>query len=46
MASTRELASQNISHVGNAGVGVVNTRVAPVALLTFATALDGRFFFF
>ena len=31
-------ASQDSSHVGNAGVGVVSLRGAPLALPTFATA--------
>ena len=31
-------ASQNTSHVGHAGVGVVRLRGAPLSLLTFATA--------
>ena len=37
-------ASQDSSHVGNAGVGVISMRGAPVALPTFATALFKRFF--
>ena len=31
-------ASQDSSHVGNAGVGVVSLRGAPISLPTFATA--------
>ena len=34
------LASRDSSHVGNAGVGVVSLRGAPVSLHTLATALD------
>ena len=37
-------ASQDSSHVGNAGVGVVSLRGAPLALPTFATALFKSFF--
>ena len=37
-------ASQESSHVGDAGVGVISMRVAPVALPTFATAQFKRFF--
>ena len=37
-------ASQDFSHVGNAGVGVVSMRGAPVAMPTFATAQFKRFF--
>ena len=37
-------ASQEFSHVGNAGVGVVSLRGAPLALPTFATAGFGKFF--
>ena len=37
-------ASQDSSHVGNAGVGVVSLRSAPFALPTFATAQFKRFF--
>ena len=37
-------ASQDCSHVGNAGVGVVSLRGAPLALPTFATAQFRRFF--
>ena len=36
--------SQDSSHVGNAGVGVISMRGAPVALPTFATAQFKRFF--
>ena len=38
------LASQDSSHVGNAGVGVVSLRGAPISLPTFATAKFRRFF--
>ena len=37
-------ASQESSHVGNAGVGVVSLRCAPLSLPTFATAQFKRFF--
>ena len=37
-------ASQDSSHVGNAGVGVISLRGAPLALPTFATAQFKRFF--
>ena len=37
-------ASGGSSHVGNAGVGVVRLRGAPVALPSFATAEFRRFF--
>ena len=37
-------ASHEFSHVGNAGVGVVSLRGAPLALPTFATTGFGRFF--
>ena len=37
-------ASQDFSYVGNAGVGVVSMRGAPLALPTFATAQLKRFF--
>ena len=37
-------ASQDSSHVGNAGVGVVGMRGAPVSLPSFATAQFKRFF--
>ena len=37
-------ASQESSHVGHAGVGVVSMRGAPVSLPTFATAQLKRFF--
>ena len=37
-------ASQVSSHVGNAGVGVVSLRGAPISLPTFATAQFRRFF--
>ena len=44
MASIWALASQDSSHVGNAGVGVLSMRGAPVGLPTFATAQFKRFF--
>ena len=44
LASRWAPASQDSSHVGNAGVGVVSMRCAPVALPTFATAQFQRFF--
>ena len=37
-------ASQDSSHVGNAGVGVVSLRGAPLSLPSFATAQFKRFF--
>ena len=37
-------ASQESSHVGSAGVGVVSMKGAPLALLTFAAAQSKRFF--
>ena len=37
-------ASQDSSRVGNAGVGVVSLRGAPISLPTFATAQFRRFF--
>ena len=37
-------ASQDCSHVGHAGVGVISLRGAPLALPTFATAQFRRFF--
>ena len=37
-------ASQEFSHVGNAGVGVISLRGAPLALPTFATSGFGKFF--
>ena len=37
-------ASQDSSHVGNAGVGVVSLRGAPLALPTFATSQFKSFF--
>ena len=43
LVSSRAPASQESSHVGDAGVGVVSTRGAPVALPTFATAQFRRF---
>ena len=44
LASIWAPASQDSSHVGNAGVGVVSLRGARVALPTFATAQFRRFF--
>ena len=35
-------ASKDSSHVGNAGVGVVSLRGAPISLPTFATAQFGE----
>ena len=43
MASLWAPASQDSSHVGNAGVGVVSMRGTPVALPSFATAQFKRF---
>ena len=44
VASVWAPASQESSHVGNAGVGVISMRGAPVASPTFATAQVKRFF--
>ena len=44
LASIWSPASQVSSHVGNAGVGVVSLRGAPLSLPTFATAQFKRFF--
>ena len=44
LASIWSPASQVSSHVGNAGVGVVSSRGAPLSLPTFATAQFKRFF--
>ena len=44
LASVWASASQDTSHVGNAGVGVVSLRGAPISLPTFATAHFRRFF--
>ena len=44
LASVWAPASQDSSHVGNAGVGVVSLRGAPISHLTFATAQFRRFF--
>ena len=44
LASIWAPACQDSSHVGNAGVGVISMRSAPVALPTFATAQFQRFF--
>ena len=44
LASIWALASQDSSHVGNAGVGVVSLRGALLSLPTFATAQFRRFF--
>ena len=46
LATVWALASQDTSHVGNAGVGVVSLRGAPLSLLTFAAAQFKRFFFY
>ena len=43
MASIWAPASQDSSHVGNAGVGVISMKGAPLALPTFATAQFRRF---
>ena len=44
MATVWAPASQESSHVGHAGLGVVGMRGAPVSLRTFATAQLKRFF--
>ena len=44
LASSWAPACQGTSHVGNAGVGVISMRGAPLALPTFATAQFKRFF--
>ena len=44
LAAVRAPASQESSHVGDAGVGVVSMRSAPLSLPTFATAQFKRFF--
>ena len=44
LASLWSPASQVSSHVGNAGVGVISLRGAPLSLPTFATAQFKRFF--
>ena len=44
MSSIRAPASQVSSHVGNAGVGVISLRRAPLSLPTFATSQFKRFF--
>ena len=44
LASIWAPACQGSSHVGNAGVGVISMRGAPLALPTFATAQFKRFF--
>ena len=46
LASIWDRASQDSSHVGNAGVGVVSMKGAPLALPSFATAQFKRFFDF
>ena len=43
-ASVWAPASQESSHVGHAGVGIVSMKGAPVSLPTFATAQFKRFF--
>ena len=44
LSSIWAAASQDSSHVGNAGVGVVSMRGVPLALRTFATAQFKKFF--
>ena len=44
VSSTWAPSCQDTSHVGNAGVGVVSLRGAPLSLPTFATAQFQRFF--
>ena len=44
LASVWAPASQESSHVGHAGVGVISMRGAAVSLATFATAQFKRFF--
>ena len=44
VASIWPPASQDSSHVGNAGIGVVGLRGAPLSLPTFATVQFKRFF--
>ena len=44
MASIWALASQEASHVGHAGVGVISLRGAPLSLPSIATAQFQRFF--
>ena len=44
LASVWAPASLDSSHAGNAGVGVVSLRGAPLSLPTFATAQFRRFF--
>ena len=44
MASIWAPACQDSSHVGNAGVGVISMKGAPLALPTFATAQFRSFF--
>ena len=44
LASVWAPASQDSSHVGNAGVGVVSLRGAPISLPTFAAGQFRRFF--
>ena len=44
LASVWAPACQDSSHVGNAGVGVISMKGAPLALPTFATAQFKRFF--
>ena len=44
LASIWAAVRQDSSHVGNAGVGIIGMRGAPVALPTFATAQFKRFF--
>ena len=44
LASVWAPACQDSSHAGNAGVGVISMKGAPLALPTFATAQFKRFF--
>ena len=44
VSSVRPPACQDTSHVGNAGVGVVSLKGAPISMPTFATAQFQRFF--
>ena len=44
LVSVWALACQDSSHVGNAGVGVVSMRGAPLALSSFATSQFNLFF--
>ena len=44
VGNARFFGGTRVAHVGNACVGVVSMRCAPVALPTFATARERRFF--